>query len=70
MRINHINIPVYHLQTNGQTERFIDTLKRTIIKMDGIGSISKNLEKFPCIIEIYQMQSQSSQIISEEVLMG
>lgn len=35
--IEHIRIPPFHSQSNGQAERFVDTLKRALKKMDDIG---------------------------------
>lgn len=41
--IKHLTCPTYHLQSNGQAERFVDTLKRSLKKM---GTTYQKLQTF------------------------
>jgi hypothetical protein len=49
--IEHITTPAFHPQSNGQVERFVDTLKRALKKMEGEGSVDEILPKF---LKIYR----------------
>ncbi|XP_055701773.1 uncharacterized protein K02A2.6-like [Phlebotomus papatasi] len=44
--INHIRTCVYSPSSNGQAERFVDTLKRALRKMDNEDSVDVALQKF------------------------
>uniref|UniRef100_A0A5S6Q443 RNA-directed DNA polymerase n=1 Tax=Trichuris muris TaxID=70415 RepID=A0A5S6Q443_TRIMR len=44
--IQHILIPPGHPQSNGQAERFVDTLKRGLAKMKGEGPITRLVQRF------------------------
>ncbi|PIC15867.1 hypothetical protein B9Z55_022683 [Caenorhabditis nigoni] len=41
--IEHIRSPAFHPQSNGQAERFVDTLKRGLKKLKGEGSVSNEI---------------------------
>lgn len=49
--INHIRTPPYHPQSNGQAERFVDTLKRSLKKMKNEGNLDEILQKF---LQVYR----------------
>ncbi|XP_055688256.1 uncharacterized protein K02A2.6-like [Lutzomyia longipalpis] len=44
--IRHERCSPYHPQSNGQVERFVDTLKRSLRKMENEGTLSTNLCRF------------------------
>lgn len=44
--IEHIYTPPYHPQSNGQVERFVDTFKRSLQKMEGDGKLTDILDAF------------------------
>ncbi|VUZ53137.1 unnamed protein product [Hymenolepis diminuta] len=44
--IEHMRIHLYHPQSNGQAERFVDTLKRGLQKAKGEGIMEEVLQNF------------------------
>ena len=50
-QIKHINTPQYHPRSNGQAERFVDTLKRALKKASGTPT-DKALQQF---LQIYRI---------------
>lgn len=41
--IEHVRSPAFHPQSNGQAERFVDTLKRGLKKLKGEGNVSNEI---------------------------
>ncbi|XP_017472415.1 PREDICTED: uncharacterized protein K02A2.6-like [Rhagoletis zephyria] len=44
--VNHVRTAPCHPQSNGQAERFVDTLKRTLTKLKSEGTSVENLQTF------------------------
>ncbi|XP_036346913.1 uncharacterized protein K02A2.6-like [Rhagoletis pomonella] len=44
--VNHVRTAPYHPQSNGQVERFVDTLKRALTKLKSAGTSVENLQTF------------------------
>jgi transposase InsO family protein len=55
--IEHIRTCPYHPASNGQAERFVDTFKRSLKKLEGEGSMKDNLQTF---LRAYRSTSNSN----------
>ena len=44
--IQILHSPPYHPHANGQAEHFVDTFKRTLIKLKGEGTVAENIQTF------------------------
>jgi hypothetical protein len=66
----HIHTPVYHPQSNGQAERFVDTFKRALQKMQGEGTPSKILDIFLRTYRSTPSQAAPNQKSPAELFLG
>lgn len=68
--IQHIRTAPYHPQSNGQAERFVDTLKRSLTKMNGEGNISEILQTFLLTYRITPNRNTHSNQSPAQVMFG
>jgi len=56
-RIEHICTSPYHPMSNGQAERFVDSFKRALKKMEGEGTVIDNMQTF---LQTYRSTTNSN----------
>lgn len=67
--INHITTPPYHPRSNGQAERFVDTLKRALKKASGTPS-DKALQQFLQVYRITRNDNTTTTTSPAEAMFG
>ena len=68
--IKHIRSPPYHPQSNGQAERFVDTIKRALLKARGEGTLEEILQQFLFVYRTTPNKAISNNLSPAEALMG
>jgi hypothetical protein len=68
--IEHLRTAPYHPASNGQAERFVDTLKRALTKMKNEGTINETLHKFLQIYRSTPNPSSCLRISPAEAIFG
>ena len=66
-QINHLTTPTYHPRSNGQAERFVDTLKRALKKAKGTPS-ERALQQFLQVYRITPNESAPSKMSPAELM--
>ena len=67
--IEHIRSPLYHPKSNGQAEKFVDTLKRALLKTKGEVETEGSIRRFliTCMTRVHLRHNGKS---PTEVLIG
>ncbi|CAH8499886.1 unnamed protein product [Dicrocoelium dendriticum] len=68
--ITHLRTPPFHPQSNGQAERFVDTFKRTLVKMRGEGTTQEILDIFLLMYRSTPNPQVPNNASPSEALMG
>ncbi|CAH8535475.1 unnamed protein product [Dicrocoelium dendriticum] len=68
--ITHLRSPPFHPQSNGQAERFVDTFKRSLLKMRGEGTTQEILDTFLLVYRSTSNPQVPNQLSPAEALMG
>ncbi|CAH8609833.1 unnamed protein product [Dicrocoelium dendriticum] len=68
--IEHVRTAPYYPQSNGQAERFVDTLKRALLKSKGEGTLDERLERFLLNYRVTPNPNAPDGKSPAEVLMG
>lgn len=68
--IQHIRTSPYSPMSNGQAERSVDTLKRTLKKLSNDGTIDENLDTFLFNYRITPNESSPSKLSPAETILG
>ena len=66
-QINHLTTPTYHPRSNGQAERFVDTLKRALKKAKGTPS-ERALQQFLQVYRITPNESAPAKMAPAELM--
>jgi transposase InsO family protein len=68
--IQHLRSPAYHPQSNGQAERFVDTLKRGLMQIGSGKTIQQNIDIFLRSYRSTPGNSVPNQLSPAEVFLG
>nr|VZI51040.1 unnamed protein product [Spirometra erinaceieuropaei] len=68
--IQHLRSPPYHPQSNGQTERFVDTFKRALLKARGEGTTDEIVQAFLFSYRTTPNPASPGGVSPAEALMG
>ena len=68
--INHVRSPPYQPHCNGQAERFVDTFKRALRKLQGEGATADVLQKFLLTYRTTPLPSSEELKTPAELLLG